>query len=70
MPSSLPSARSTLAVNTRACGGRENPSILADTMEAVIAAVNDAVELRSFQEIIPSMNDIFIRAVGGTLNAE
>ena len=29
-----------------------------------------AVELRSFTEIIPSMNDIFIRAVGGTLNAE
>ncbi|MBR3659610.1 MAG: DUF4162 domain-containing protein, partial [Bacteroidaceae bacterium] len=25
------------------------------------------VKLRSFQEIIPSMNDIFIRAVNGTL---
>ncbi len=36
----------------------------------VIARINDAVELRSFTEIIPSMNDIFIRAVGGTLNAE
>ena len=33
----------------------------------LIAAVNDAVELRSFQEIIPSMNDIFIRAVSGNL---
>ncbi len=33
----------------------------------VIAAVNEAVELRSFREIIPSMNDIFIRAVNGTL---
>ena len=33
----------------------------------VVAAVNDAVELRSFQEIIPSMNDIFIRAVSGNL---
>ena len=33
----------------------------------VIAAANEAVELRSFREIIPSMNDIFIRAVGGKL---
>ncbi len=33
----------------------------------VIAAANHAVEMRSFQEIIPSMNDIFIRAVSGTL---
>ena len=33
----------------------------------VIAAANEAVELRSFREIIPSMNDIFIRAVAGTL---
>ena len=41
----------------------------ADVRE-VIARINDAVELRSFTEIIPSMNDIFIRAVGGTLNAE
>ncbi len=33
----------------------------------VIAALNEAVELRSFHEVIPSMNDIFIRAVNGTL---
>ncbi len=33
----------------------------------VIATTNETVELRSFQEIIPSMNDIFIRAVNGTL---
>ncbi len=33
----------------------------------VIAAINEQVELRSFTEIIPSMNDIFIRAVNGTL---
>ncbi len=33
----------------------------------VIAAANAAVELRSFNEVIPSMNDIFIRAVNGTL---
>ena len=36
-------------------------------VRAVIAAANDAVELRSFREIIPSMNDIFIRAVNGQL---
>ena len=33
----------------------------------VIAATNECVELRSFSEIIPSMNDIFIRAVNGNL---
>ncbi|MEG1622353.1 MAG: ATP-binding cassette domain-containing protein [Alistipes sp.] len=38
-----------------------------DQIRSVISAANQAVELRSFQEIIPSMNDIFIRAVGGTL---
>ena len=38
-----------------------------DAVRAVIAAVNEAVELRSFREIIPSMNDIFIRAVNGKL---
>ena len=38
-----------------------------DEVRGVIAAVNEAVELRSFREIIPSMNDIFIRAVNGTL---
>ena len=36
-------------------------------VRGVISAVNDAVELRSFREIIPSMNDIFIRAVNGAL---
>ena len=36
-------------------------------VRGVIAAANDAVELRSFTEIIPSMNDIFIRAVGRNL---
>ena len=33
----------------------------------VIAAANDNVEIRSFSEVIPSMNDIFIRAVNGNL---
>ena len=32
-----------------------------------IGRANEAVELRSFKEIIPSMNDIFIRAVEGKL---
>ena len=39
-------------------------------LRGVIAAANETVALRSFAEQIPSMNDIFIRAVGGTLNAE
>ena len=38
-----------------------------DDVRAVIGSLNDSVNLRSFQEIIPSMNDIFIRAVNGTL---
>ncbi len=38
-----------------------------EEVRGVIAAVNEAVELRSFREVIPSMNDIFIRAVNGTL---
>ena len=33
----------------------------------IIGAINEKLGLRSFQEIIPSMNDIFIRAVNGTL---
>ena len=38
-----------------------------DTRSA-IAALNPKVELRTFAEVVPSMNDIFIRAVRGTLN--
>lgn len=37
------------------------------TVRESISAVNEAVDLRSFKEVIPSMNDIFIRAVEGTL---
>lgn len=37
-------------------------------VRTVVTAVNEAVELRSFNEIIPSMNDIFIRAVNGNLD--
>ena len=33
----------------------------------VIAKANESVEIRSFSEMIPSMNDIFIRAVNGNL---
>ena len=33
----------------------------------VIAAANEAVELRGFAEVVPSMNDVFIRAVSGSL---
>ena len=38
-----------------------------DDIRSVIASINEKCNLRSFQEIIPSMNDIFIRAVNGTL---
>lgn len=42
--------------------------IAGDTeVKGVITAANESVELRSFREIIPSMNDIFIRAVDGNL---
>lgn len=38
-----------------------------DDVRTVIAALNDGSDLRSLREMIPSMNDIFIRAVNGTL---
>ena len=38
-----------------------------DDIRPVIAALNDRCELRSLSEVVPSMNDIFIRAVNGTL---
>ncbi len=38
-----------------------------EEVRRVIAATNQAVDLRSFREVIPSMNDIFIRAVQGNL---
>ncbi len=38
-----------------------------DDVRSVIAALNDRCELRSLREVMPSMNDIFIRAVNGTL---
>ncbi len=37
------------------------------SVRGLIALMNDAVELRSFREIIPGMNDIFIKAVAGEL---
>lgn len=38
-----------------------------DKVRDVIAKANESVEIRSFSEMIPSMNDIFIRAVNGNL---
>ena len=35
----------------------------ADALRPLIAAVNDAVSLRGFHEVLPTMDDIFIRAV-------
>ena len=40
--------------------------IVDNDIRAVVAAINGAVELRSFSETIPSMNDIFIRAVNSS----
>ena len=36
-------------------------------VRGVIAKANESVEIRSFSEVIPSMNDVFIRAVNGNL---
>lgn len=36
-------------------------------LRGVIAKANESVEIRSFREIIPSMNDIFVRAVNDNL---
>ena len=38
-----------------------------DQVRDVIAKANESVEIRSFSEMLPSMNDIFIRAVNGNL---
>ena len=38
-----------------------------EDLRSTIAALNDRCDLRSLREIMPSMNDIFIRAVNGTL---
>lgn len=38
-----------------------------EDVRSVVALINDSVEMRQFTETIPSMNDIFIRAVNGAL---
>jgi ABC-2 type transport system ATP-binding protein len=38
-----------------------------EDIKVVIERLNDKCDLRSINEIIPSINDIFIRAVNGTL---
>lgn len=38
-----------------------------ENIRAVIASLNERCAMRSISEMIPSMNDIFIRAVNGTL---
>ena len=39
----------------------------ADSVRSALSLLNERVEIRGFEEIVPSMNDIFIRAVGGEL---
>ena len=51
-------------------GGYRETKIHIPTDEDVKVAIerlNDRCELRSISEVIPSINDIFIRAVNGTL---
>lgn len=38
-----------------------------EQIRRLVSDINNTVEIRSFREIIPSMNDIFIKAVGGQL---
>lgn len=55
----------------------EESSVLSNSMKIQLSAggqtrdlvseINDTVEIRSFREVIPSMNDIFIKAVSGQL---
>lgn len=55
----------------------EESSVLSNSMKIQLSAggqtrdlvseINDTVEIRSFKEVIPSMNDIFIKAVSGQL---
>lgn len=51
-------------------GGYREAKILIpkdEDVRSVISRLNDTCGLRSISEVIPSMNDIFIRAVNGTL---
>ena len=41
-----------------------------EDIRSVVAVVNEVVDMRQFVETIPSMNDIFIRAVDGQLTKE
>ena len=58
-----------LSTETSPIGINKAKIHIADDKEirSVIAAVNESVELRSFSEVIPTMNDIFIRAVEGNV---
>lgn len=38
-----------------------------EDIRSVVEVINHSCQLRSFREVIPSMNDIFIRAVAGSL---
>ena len=58
-----------LSAETSPIGINKAKIHIADDKEIrnVIAAVNESVELRSFSEVIPTMNDIFIRTVNGNV---
>ena len=66
----LADSYTVLADSEESEAGRNALKIHLDRHEAIhalVAEINDAVEIRSFREIIPSMNDIFIKAVAGQL---
>jgi ABC-2 type transport system ATP-binding protein len=53
--------------NTTGCSSLKLHIERNEDIRSVVALINDTVELRQFTEEVPSMNDIFIRAVNGNL---
>ena len=60
---------SVMETTTSTIGINKAKIHIADNSEVrnVISAVNNSVELRSFSEVIPTMNDIFIRTVNSNV---
>ena len=70
LSAALGSLATTLGASEGIVGGYTRTKIHIpndNDIREVIARLNDSCSLRSLQEMMPSMNDIFIRAVNGTL---
>ena len=69
LPKTIPASCSLLETQTSPTGINKARIHIAAESEVrnVIEALNRSVELRSFSEVIPTMNDIFIRAVEGNV---